>query len=89
MLVMSRQNKADGVLGFSLVMAVALAVLAAKSLIGCGGAAAPALSATAYEAEQLACIVEAGTKQAADDCRCAIQARYGRVCTMTLDGGAR
>lgn len=86
--VLSRQQKADGVLGFSTVMAAALIALAVKNCVGCGGdITGPALSAADYESQQLACIVEAGSKQEADYCRCMVQVHFGRVCTMTLEGG--
>ena len=33
-----------------------------------------------YEAEQLACVMEAGTKLDADRCRCAVHQKYGGGC---------
>lgn len=53
---------------------------------------APSLDAASYGAAQLACVAEAGTKQEADECRCLVQARYGRKCTgyvalSKYDGG--
>lgn len=57
-------------------------------LVGCASFPSPSDQAavTAYEAEQLACVAEAGTQLEADRCRCAVHEKYGRPCTM--DGGA-
>ena len=42
-----------------------------------------------YEAEQMSCVLEAGTKLDADRCRCAVHEKYGRPCVwVNLDGGA-
>ena len=44
-----------------------------------------------YEAEQMACVLEAGTKVDADRCRCAVHEKYGRPCVFVSleDGGMR
>jgi hypothetical protein len=48
--------------------------LLALALAGCKVIASP------YEAEQRACVEEAGTRAAADACRCRVKASFGNPC---------
>lgn len=54
--------------------------LPALSALGCHDNREPADAATlkAYKDEQTACVADAGTLQAADDCTDAVKAKYGR-----------
>lgn len=38
-----------------------------------------------YEAEQSACVAEAGTREAADACRCRVKAKFGNPCPTARD----
>jgi len=62
------------------------------ALTGCG-ASLPSPSdqaaVAAYEAEQLACVIEAGARIDADRCRCAVHQKWGRGCTTLSLGGPR
>ena len=44
-------------------------------VFGCGS-----LLASPYTAKQLECVAEAGTRVAADECRCSVRAAYGHPC---------
>lgn len=46
-----------------------------------------AVTAGAYEADQLACIDKATSRAEADACRCTVKARYGRPCNLVADAG--
>jgi hypothetical protein len=41
--------------------------------------------AGSYEAEQAACVTDAGSREEADACRCRVKQRFGNPCT---DAGA-
>ena len=55
---------------FAVVMMAGLAVA-----YGCG-----TLIASPYEAQQAACVEEAGTRAQADACRCRVKANLGNPC---------
>jgi len=42
-------------------------------------------SVSAYEAQQRACVADAGTREAADECRCAVKAKFGNPCDAGSD----
>ena len=84
----------DVVIACVILAAVAAVVIVMLALNGCGLPPGAPLDAAAYEAEQMACIADAGTADEANQCRCAVQARYGRDCSAYVplrlyDGGTR
>jgi len=70
----------------TLVMAF-IALLIFAFFTGCAALPSPtdAEVVAEYEGRQLACVAEAGTREEADRCRCAVKAAYHRDCYY--DGG--
>ena len=56
---------------------VPLILATCDMLTGCASPQ-PAVDVAAYEAEQLQCVEEAGTRHDADVCRNTVRAKYGR-----------
>lgn len=67
-----------------------IGIAMAIGAIAGGCAAGNASTAASYEAQQLACIDHATTREAADNCRCQIKEAFGRACDLPrIDGGAK
>jgi len=50
-------------------------------MLGCSGSTAQnAVTAGAYEADQLACVDKSASRSESEACRCIVKARYGRPC---------
>lgn len=76
--------------GVAVVATIGALVALMHACTGCGGSesdqhARNAERAALYEAQQMACVANASTKEESRTCRCAVRASYGRPCT---DGGA-
>ncbi len=76
------------------VIVVPAMMFACDMLTGCASPQ-PAVDVAAYEAEQLQCVEEAGTRHDADLCRNAVRAKYGREAgalapvILIVDGGGQ
>lgn len=53
-----------------------LPIVLALALVACSGSGVQ----SPYEAQQRACVTDAGSRAEADACRCAVKARFGNPC---------